>query len=383
MGGMREFNGERHEAGFCGGAEKMSKFKLPIQEAGTESEYSQVSSAVILSAGTGSSDLSPRTPVPEAYGLMPPVRHAKVLSPEACDPQANWTMHEVLGRGAFGVVRRATCKRTHEDFAVKSISREQEQSCQNLALEASIASQMKHPNIVCLRDAFQDDKSAHFVMELCSGGNLYDRIIGTCKSSITREQEFPKRGLALRVTTQYMWQILSGIAYLHHHRIAHRDVKPENYFLHSRSVNAPLKLSDFGLSCYFSRDTPMTDRVGSSYCVAPEVLGRSPSYSEKCDIWSIGIVCFFMCVGHPPFWGENQMDILRQVLTCELKFKEDEWHPVHEHAGNIVKEMLTRDPLVRPSAKNLIASHADWLKMVGRIGIDTKKQQQCSPCTIC
>merc|ERR1719265_356308 len=135
-------------------------------------------------------------------------------------------------------------------------------------------------------------------MEFCAGGDLYKMIKGRVLFKLGSE-----------AVAVYLWQMLSGIAYLHHHQFVHRDIKAENYMLKDNSRDARLKLMDFGLSCRFEKGQMMTAILGTAYCMAPEVL--EGSYNELCDIWSIGVTTYYMSVGYPPFWGPHNPAILQ------------------------------------------------------------------------
>jgi len=110
-----------------------------------------------------------------------------------------------------------------------------------------------------------------------------------------------------------MKQILSAVVYCHEHNIVHRDLKPENLLLDSPGKNATIKVIDFGTSRRFNsgRDVKMTQKFGTPYYIAPEVLARN--YNEKCDIWSCGVILYILLCGYPPFSGASDREILKRV----------------------------------------------------------------------
>lgn len=199
-------------------------------------------------------------------------------------------------------------------------------------------------------------------MELCTGGDLFDLI---------RSRRFIKLGP--QAVAVYLWQMLSGIAHLHHHRFAHRDIKAENYMLKDKSANAQLKLMDFGLSCRFEKGKNMTEKVGTAYCIAPEVL--EGSYNELCDIWSIGVTTYYMCVGYTPFKGTTEKATLQQVRRGKLSFPQLDWIRHPEPLKDLIREMLNRDSNVRPHAKTILAQN-EWLRKYRPTGANAHPQKK-------
>merc|ERR1719253_2328713 len=176
-------------------------------------------------------------------------------------------------------------------------------------------------------EIFQDCSHVRIVMECCTGGSLYNWV----KAS---------HGLAEAQMMKLLWQMLAGIGYLHHHGFAHRDIKPSNYLFTTVSSDAVLKLIDMGFACPFKRGVPMTARVGTVECTAPEVARGS--YDEKCDVWSVGIVTFFCMVAYCPFQAGPAEEVLRKVLRDQVVFKIDDWALVSREMIAIVKKMLTK-----------------------------------------
>ena len=146
-----------------------------------------------------------------------------------------------------------------------------------------------HENIVKLHGAYEDDKHVHIVMELCSGGELFDKIIA-------------KGHYAERDAAALVRQMLKVVAECHLNGVIHRDLKPEN-FLFIDDNSSMIKAIDFGLSEFFSPGTKFTDVVGSAYYVAPEVLKRK--YGPLADVWSVGVIMYILLSGQPPFNGQS------------------------------------------------------------------------------
>eukprot|EP00928_Gymnodinium_smaydae_P029340 TRINITY_DN22121_c0_g3_i2.p1 TRINITY_DN22121_c0_g3~~TRINITY_DN22121_c0_g3_i2.p1 ORF type:complete len:429 (+),score=110.72 TRINITY_DN22121_c0_g3_i2:313-1599(+) len=187
-------------------------------------------------------------------------------------------------------------------------------------------------------------------MELCTGGELFDRIVDEAPSGFDEHK-----------AARHVREILSAICYMHAHKFAHRDVKPENFLFGSRSPDAPLKIIDFGLACAIDPARPMTTKAGTAYYVAPEVL--KGDYNERCDIWSVGVISYVLLCGYPPFSGDTDPEILRKVRDGNFEFRSPEWDTISSGAKNLVTQMLTVDPTLRPAADELLLS--PWLRFKG------------------
>ncbi|CAE7221325.1 CPK2 [Symbiodinium microadriaticum] len=194
--------------------------------------------------------------------------------------------------------------------------------------EINIAQKLDHPNVVRLYETFRDARKAvcanqiYLVMELCTGGELFDRIVDEAPSGFDEAH-----------AAKYIRQILSAICYLHAHRFAHRDVKPENFLFHDPSAESQLKIIDFGLACQFEPGVKMSTKAGTAYYVAPEVL--KGGYDEKCDVWSAGVISFVLLCGFPPFAGDKDPEILKKVKTGTFEFRSPEWDPISQGPGDV------------------------------------------------
>jgi len=179
-------------------------------------------------------------------------------------------------------------------------------------------------------------------MEYCKGGELFDRIVAA--------QRFTERHAA-----DIMSQMLSAVKHLHEKGIVHRDLKPENFLMDDTTENAEVKLIDFGLSKRFSQQDEiekMHTVVGTPYYVPPEVL--KGNYDINCDVWSLGVILFVFLCGYPPFEGDNNKEIFRNVMKSPLTFDPSDWNSVSTKAKDLVTKMLNKDPEQRISAQDCL-----------------------------
>merc|ERR1719223_2140829 len=185
--------------------------------------------------------------------------------------------------------------------------------------EMAIMKLLDHPNIVRLFETFEDARNVYLVLEICTGGELFDRIVA--------DGRFTEQ-----VAARVVQQMLRAINYMHQNYIMHRDLKPENWLLATDAeiMATDLKLIDFGLSKRFVPGEFASTKAGTPYYVAPEVLeGR---YAEKSDIWSIGVIMYIMLCGAPPFSGNDTEAVLESVKIAKPEFEKKDWKGISQEA---------------------------------------------------
>eukprot|EP00920_Eleutheroschizon_duboscqi_P029576 GHVT01071777.1.p1 GENE.GHVT01071777.1~~GHVT01071777.1.p1 ORF type:complete len:869 (+),score=231.43 GHVT01071777.1:871-3477(+) len=230
-----------------------------------------------------------------------------------------------LGQGTYGHVCRARDLTTQQLRAVKTISKSHVKNLQRFKQEITIMKTVDHPNIIKLFETFQDHRNIYLAMELCTGGELFDRII-----EIGHFTEID--------AAKIMKQIFSAVHYLHQASIVHRDLKPENFLFLSKAKESPLKIIDFGLSCTLKPGDFASTKAGTPYYVAPEVLeGR---YDAACDNWSAGVIMYILLCGYPPFYGETDAEVLEKVKRGSYNFSGGEWRTVSSEARALVRGLL-------------------------------------------
>ncbi|PKA53598.1 Calcium-dependent protein kinase 8 [Apostasia shenzhenica] len=254
-----------------------------------------------------------------------------------------------LGRGEFGITYLCTEKATGEKFACKSISKKKLRTAvdiDDVRREVEIMRNLpSHPNIVSLKDTYEDDNAVHLVMELCEGGELFDRIVA--------RGHYTERAAAAVTKT-----IVEVVQVCHKHGVIHRDLKPENFLFANKKETAELKTIDFGLSIFFRPGERFTEIVGSPYYMAPEVLKRN--YGPEIDVWSAGVILYILLCGVPPFWAETEQGVAQAIIRSAIDFKRDPWPKVSESAKDLIKKMLNPDPKRRLTAQEVLDHH--WLQ---------------------
>ena len=167
-------------------------------------------------------------------------------------------------------------------------------------------------------------------MEVCSGGELFDRII---------EQEFFDEKYAAKIFKQ----ILEAINYCHANNVCHRDLKPENFLFESSDMDSDIKVIDFGLSKILDHSTKlqrMKTKAGTPYYISPEVL--TGNYDKQCDMWSAGCIMYILLCGYPPFYGDDDQEILRMVKKGAFDFDGEEWDEVCMEAKDLIKKLIAK-----------------------------------------
>ncbi|WVN86457.1 uncharacterized protein L203_101621 [Cryptococcus depauperatus CBS 7841] len=207
-----------------------------------------------------------------------------------------------------------------------------------------------HKNIVQLHDFFETTHNLYLVFDLCTGGELFDRICA-------RGSYFEKDAANIVRT------VTSAVKYLHDQGIVHRDLKPENILFRSKAEDADLMLADFGLSKVLDEDkfAILTTTCGTPGYMAPEIFKKS-GHGKPVDIWAIGVITYFLLCGYTPFDRESQYEEMQAICNGDYRFEPAEyWQGVSDAARQFVRDCLTIDPINRPTANELL-QHA-WLKV--------------------
>ncbi|CAN1315176.1 Calcium-dependent protein kinase 29 [Linum perenne] len=295
-----------------------------------------------------SSQPTPRTPSSSST----PSQIGPILGKPYVDVSSIYDLAKELGRGQFGITYLCTEKSTGRSYACKSISRKKlvtKKDIDDVRREILILQHLTgQPNIVEFKGAYEDKDNLHLVMEVCSGGELFDRIIA--KGSYSEKE-----------AAKVIRQIVNVVHVCHFMGVMHRDLKPENFLLASKDDDAPIKATDFGLSVFIEEGKVYKELVGSAYYVAPEVLKRS--YGKEIDVWSAGVILYILLSGVPPFWAETERGIFNSILETNLDLQTSPWPKISDSAKDLIRKMLARDPSKRITAAQ--ALEHPWLKEGG------------------
>ncbi|KAK7393149.1 hypothetical protein VNO78_21627 [Psophocarpus tetragonolobus] len=280
------------------------------------------------------------------------LRVDSVLQRETENFKEFFTLGRKLGQGQFGTTFLCVEKATGQEYACKSIAKRKlvtDDDVEDVRREIQIMHHLAgHPNVISIKGAYEDAVAVHVVMELCAGGELFDRII--------QRGHYTERQAAALTRT-----IVGVVEACHSLGVMHRDLKPENFLFVNQQEDSLLKTIDFGLSVFFKPGDIFTDVVGSPYYVAPEVLRKR--YGQEADVWSAGVILYILLSGVPPFWAENEQGIFEQVLRGDLDFSSDPWPTISESAKDLVRKMLIRDPRRRLTAHQVLCH--PWIQVDG------------------
>ncbi|KAL7032651.1 hypothetical protein ACKWTF_007370 [Chironomus riparius] len=251
-------------------------------------------------------------------------------------------LRQVLGNGAFSEVRLGESKENPGQlFAVKIIDKKalkgKEDSLEN---EIKVLRRLTHPNIVQLLETYEDKTKVYLVMELVTGGELFDRIVE--KGSYTEKD-----------ASGLMRQVLEAVDYMHEQGVVHRDLKPENLLYYNTDEESKIMISDFGLS-KMEDSGIMATACGTPGYVAPEVLAQKP-YGKAVDVWSIGVISYILLCGYPPFYDENDANLFAQILKGEFEFDSPYWDEISASAKDFIQHLMCVDVEKRYTCKQALA----------------------------
>lgn len=253
-----------------------------------------------------------------------------------------------IGSGGYADTFMVTPKGSTQKLACKSIDKKKVAADEQARLQVEVDNLFmlgENPHIVQLHDVYEDKSKVHLVMELCSGGELFDRILA--------RKHYSEKAASMVCKT-----ILEVVGFCHANHIAHRDLKPENFlFVDDKFIEdgGALKSIDFGFSCKFTEGQFMTEILGSSYYVAPEILrGR---YNEKADIWSVGVIAYILLTGQPPPWHCTMTKINRHIQKQGPpdNFAADPaLRKLSSSAKDFIAQMIEADFTERPGAAQML-----------------------------
>jgi serine/threonine protein kinase len=256
---------------------------------------------------------------------------------------------QLLHNGQTAKVYECKNKRTHVVFAVKMVERKQRSRkavkktmAEMVLREVAILDSLKHENIIEIKELFEDDDHFFLVMDYMRGGDVFERLL-----EVKKYCESDARKL--------IRALLRATAFFHSQNVAHRDLKPQNLLLKSKSDPTDIVISDFGFACRVHKSQSLTTRCGTPSFVAPEVLKNAP-YDQAVDMWSIGVILYVLLCGYPPFSDQNQSELFRKIRMSNWKFRGDEWENVSDEAKDLIRGLLVANPIQRLTASQALQS---------------------------
>jgi calcium/calmodulin-dependent protein kinase I len=253
-----------------------------------------------------------------------------------------------LKSGSFATVCRGTHRASGKKVAIKCVLRKDLPPTDDAAIydEVAIMAPLLHPHIVPLIDFFEEKDCYFLVLELMSGGDLFDRI-GKKKTY----SEADARDLTVKM--------LKSMAFCHTHNIAHCDMKPKNLLLMSEDNDSYIKLADFGFAARCHSEKSLTKQCGTPFFVSPEILMRQP-YDQQSDMWSVGCIIFLLLSGNLPFMGRSQKELFKKIVSGKFEFDDDDWCDVSDEAKDLVTQLLILDPDQRLTSADALKHK--WMK---------------------
>lgn len=245
-------------------------------------------------------------------------------------------------------------------MAIKIIDKKENADALDLIKrEIDVLRLLSHPNVVRLRETFEDTYTIEIVMDLIAGGELFEVIV--------EKGFFSEDDSAFLIR-----QILLGVLHCHQHKVVHRgtksretadpifltraaDLKPENLLCVNTEDGSlsRIVLCDFGVSAKLPEEGgKLTGRFGSADYISPE-MHQDKEYSLATDMWSLGVIAYIILAGYPPFQPDNEEDdmtIARAVINDELQFPDEEWEIITPMAKDFIQKLLQKDPETRMTA---------------------------------
>ena len=242
-----------------------------------------------------------------------------------------YILGETLGQGAFAKVKVATHIHTREQVAIKILDKtkmlEDEDDIKRVQKEINILKKLRHKNIIQLYEIMESKKNLYIVMEYCEGRELFDYIV-------------MKKRLTEMEACKFFQEIIDGVEYLHQNCIVHRDLKPENLLLDYKKT---IKISDFGLSTSYNKNTTLSTPCGTPSYAPPEMLRGEEYHGLLSDMWSCGIILYAMLCGYLPFSESKEEIICQKIMDGDYEMPDY----LSKAAVDLLTNILKIDPSER------------------------------------
>jgi calcium-dependent protein kinase len=253
-------------------------------------------------------------------------------------PDEYYEKIELIGEGSFGKVYLVKSKQgDNKKYAMKVIKQEYIEYIDSFK-EINILKTLDHINIIKLYDYFHDTNYIYIISELCTGGELYSKL-----KSIGSFDEFSTRII--------MRQVLSAVFYCHSKNIIHRDLKPQNILIEDLD-ELWVKIIDFGTCEIFNKHMP-PECTGTLFYMAPEIVNME-KYNEKCDLWSCGVIMYYLLSGELPFMGISEKEVIDKIKKSQPSFRNQLLQDISDEANDLINKLLIKNPKKRLSAEDAL-----------------------------
>ncbi|XP_026150881.1 striated muscle preferentially expressed protein kinase isoform X2 [Mastacembelus armatus] len=257
-----------------------------------------------------------------------------------------YDIHKEIGRGAFSYVKRVTQKVDKTEYAAKFISTRAKKKASALR-EMNLLSKLDHERVLYFHDAFEKKNAVIIITEICHE-ELLDRF--TKKSTVMESD-----------VRSCIRQLLEGVDYLHHHKIIHLDIKPDNILM-ADPLGDQIRICDFGNAVEITPDDAQYCKYGTPEFVAPEIVNQTP-VSKATDIWPIGVIAYLCLTGVSPFAGENDRSSVLNIRNYNVAFEESMFAYLCREAKGFIIKLLVADRL-RPDTQECLRH--PWFKTLSK-----------------
>ena len=271
------------------------------------------------------------------------------------DFSENYEIKESIGEGRNSSVNIGIKKDTGENVTIKTIKKNKESKNEEelIHYEIDILKFCQHKNIVQLIDYFENMEEIIIVLKYIKGNTL---------GNFLKEKNF---NLNESEVANIIYQIAQGVKYLHKFGIVHRDLKPDNIMIIPKTENNDMiiKIMDFGFSKIVSKEEKLTEGFGTLYYAAPELIQNLP-YNIEIDLWSLGVIIYYIFTGCYPFNGKIEDEIEEKILEENVEFKDGEWEVISEQVQDLIIKCLEKNPEERITIDEFI--NHPWFQILNK-----------------
>jgi serine/threonine protein kinase len=256
-----------------------------------------------------------------------------------------YEIKEIIGEGRNSSVNMGIKKDTGECVTIKTIKKNEDTKKEEelVHYEIEILKFCQHKNIVQLIDYFETLEEIIIVLKYIKGNTL---------GNFLKEKNFNLNEMEV---ANIIYQIAQGLEYLQKFGIVHRDIKPDNIMISKKEKdsNIIIKIMDFGFSRIVSKEEKLMEGFGTLYYAAPELIQNLP-YNLEIDIWSLGVIIYYIFTGCYPFSGKTEDEIEENILEENVEFKDGEWETISDKVKDLIQKCLEKNPEERINIKQFI-----------------------------